>query len=739
MLYLAARKTPERERERVAALGVGRWPAKGGREEELSTPEKAEEVAVFGMSVEEPPEWLPDGWTMEVRRGKNGNIYRYYTSPVSSYTFCSKEAVMRYLNVVKVDGHESEISACSGDESPRPVRQVKNSFKWLPPGWLLEIRTQRRGSKAQQIYMSYFEPSTGSRFYSKGDVLQFVKSGKIYGPTSDQTRHCEAESLENVIAQIEFYPDGLPHGWYKEIRIKKNRSGFRRDPYYADPESGYVFRTLKDVQRYTETGEISKHAFRPRKRSLYDKYSFEEEDPLPSSANKLESPGIAVRRCLFSGQMQNSNGEAVIDTDELDEKPNLSSLDHASLPYFHGSSSVGSVPNINHAVEENTTKSERMSGPVTGDLSEPAEHSRGMENKERNEVLMPAFGKSDSIQRFKKKAKKGRPRVLKRERFIKKPSEPANRALDSLEWEQLDLGDEIQPVKPSEMSDKEPNEPADMAPEQLLIEYPTQWEDAESLEQENGVLPEGELLGKNMIQGPEQKLLLEPEDVKKSSPSEKKQAKPDGGAINGGSSKAKTRKAAAQQPRRASKRLAGLEAGPPADDLRICYRFRWAMSKLRTDQTKDIVVLEDQETEEQNGEAALGEQAGEAGEPTDDKVVGSPLTLSFGDSWPDPCLEFAFKTLAGDIPVLEESLEIQNFLDRQLSSVQNSNKSVLASSAFAASPESSSQAELPVKPGSPDKICSSSREEESPSPTKNRLQSSGKVIRQYRRGTKLNQ
>nr|XP_010934848.1 uncharacterized protein LOC105054908 isoform X2 [Elaeis guineensis] len=638
------------------------------------------------MSIEEPPEWLPDGWTMEVRRGKTGNIYRYYTSPLSSYTFCSKEAVMRYLNVVKVDGHESELSARSGDESPRPVQQVKNSFKWLPPGWLLEIRTQRCGSKARQIYKSYFDPSTRSRFYSKGDVLQFVKSGKIYSPTSDQKRHCESESPEHVIAQIEFYPDGLPDGWYKETRIKKNRSGIRKDP-------------------------------------------------LPSQAKKLKSPGIAVRRCLFSEQTQNSNGEVVIRTDEPDEKPNLSSLDHASLQCIHGSLSVCSVPNISHA-EEKATKSERMFGPVIDNLSEPGKHLTGMENKEGNEVLLRAFKKSNSIQRFKKKAKKGRPR--RQEKFIEKSSEPANRSLDSLERKLLDLGDEIQPVlaveKSSEMSDKEPNEPADMAPEQLLIEYPTQWETAESLEQENGKLPEGELLGNNKIEGPEQKL-LPPEDVK-SSPAEEKQPKPDGEAINGGSSKAKTKKAATQ-PRRASKRLAGLKAGPPADDLRIGYRFRWAMSRCRSDQTEDVVVLEKQETEEQSGKAASREQA-EAGKPTDDKLE-SPLTSPFGNSWPDPCLEFAFKTLTGDIPVLEKSLEIQNISDHQLSSVQNSNPSVLASSTFAGGPESSSQAELPLQPGSLDKNCSSSREQERQSSTKNRPESSGKVIQQYRRATKLHQ
>lgn len=52
---------------------------------------------------------------------------------------------------------------------------------------------------------------------------------------------------------------------------------------------------------------------------------------LPSSAKNPKSPGTAVRRCLFSGDTQNSNGEVVIDTDEPDEKPNLSCLDHASL------------------------------------------------------------------------------------------------------------------------------------------------------------------------------------------------------------------------------------------------------------------------------------------------------------------------------------------------------------------------------------------------------------------------
>lgn len=35
--------------------------------------------------------------------------------------------------------------------------------------------------------------------------------------------------------------------------------------YYTDPKSGYVFRSKKDVLRYLESGEISRHALKPKK------------------------------------------------------------------------------------------------------------------------------------------------------------------------------------------------------------------------------------------------------------------------------------------------------------------------------------------------------------------------------------------------------------------------------------------------------------------------------------------
>lgn len=44
--------------------------------------------------------------------------------------------------------------------------------------------------------------------------------------------------------------------------------------YYTDPVSRHVFRTLKSVINYLETGQITKHAYIPR-RSVTDMYSFD--------------------------------------------------------------------------------------------------------------------------------------------------------------------------------------------------------------------------------------------------------------------------------------------------------------------------------------------------------------------------------------------------------------------------------------------------------------------------------
>ncbi|CAO2176134.1 unnamed protein product [Urochloa humidicola] len=58
---------------------------------------------------------------------------------------------------------------------------------------------------------------------------------------------------------------GLPDGWRKEYRPRK--IGSFQDPFYIDPVSGYEFRSIKDVHRYLETGDINQCIIRPKKSS----------------------------------------------------------------------------------------------------------------------------------------------------------------------------------------------------------------------------------------------------------------------------------------------------------------------------------------------------------------------------------------------------------------------------------------------------------------------------------------
>ncbi|KAJ0267258.1 Methyl-CpG-binding domain-containing protein 13 [Hirschfeldia incana] len=54
--------------------------------------------------------------------------------------------------------------------------------------------------------------------------------------------------------------EGLPEGWIKKLVIS-NRSGRkRRDPFFIDPQSEYIFPSFRAASRYVETGDIGHYA-----------------------------------------------------------------------------------------------------------------------------------------------------------------------------------------------------------------------------------------------------------------------------------------------------------------------------------------------------------------------------------------------------------------------------------------------------------------------------------------------
>ncbi|CAD6244892.1 unnamed protein product [Miscanthus lutarioriparius] len=94
----------------------------------------------------EPPDWLPDGWIMEVYRTEDGTIIRYYTSPISNYTFNTKSEVLEYL-FSRTDGRMLE-SKERGAEN-----KLQRQHEWLPKGWVMEVRAG--GEKTDKMYKVY--------------------------------------------------------------------------------------------------------------------------------------------------------------------------------------------------------------------------------------------------------------------------------------------------------------------------------------------------------------------------------------------------------------------------------------------------------------------------------------------------------------------------------------------------------------------------------------------------------
>ncbi|KAH6769062.1 methyl-CPG-binding domain protein 13 [Perilla frutescens var. frutescens] len=62
--------------------------------------------------------------------------------------------------------------------------------------------------------------------------------------------------------------DGLPSGWTKEIRITHSGDRTRKDPFYIDPVSGYIFRSKPDALRYLQTNDIRSCILKPQKKEL---------------------------------------------------------------------------------------------------------------------------------------------------------------------------------------------------------------------------------------------------------------------------------------------------------------------------------------------------------------------------------------------------------------------------------------------------------------------------------------
>ncbi|XP_071686308.1 uncharacterized protein [Rutidosis leptorrhynchoides] len=200
------------------------------------------------------------------------------------------------------NGTETEMKTDEGTiECPKPVRSISGgSFSalkqevidWLPEGWTFEVLSKSSGQK----YKVFMESASGKKFYSKPQVLSYLSNGsssnsrkrkenkpvaaydsvqnsgsgdvgrpKRVKKKNDDTPKSKSKAEADYEEVVTASPaDGLPPGWIKEIRTKIYSTHQRRDPFYTDPVSGYIFRSKLDAMRYLETGDVNLCAIRPK-------------------------------------------------------------------------------------------------------------------------------------------------------------------------------------------------------------------------------------------------------------------------------------------------------------------------------------------------------------------------------------------------------------------------------------------------------------------------------------------
>ncbi|CAK9141856.1 unnamed protein product [Ilex paraguariensis] len=192
-----------------------------------------------------------------------------YIDPVSRSKFYSKAELSQYLETVKCNnGTPKEKEIDTGSISNSAVK-IDESPEWLPHGWIMEVKTKKNGSQ----YKCYIDPATGHKCYSKPELSRYLKGVKC---NSGKTKE-DIGSISNVVDEI-LSLEGLPPGWIKAIRTRKYGNGIKKDPYYFDPESGYMFRSTLDAKRYLDTGDIATCKIKPQKRDNNDMVAPKNDD-----------------------------------------------------------------------------------------------------------------------------------------------------------------------------------------------------------------------------------------------------------------------------------------------------------------------------------------------------------------------------------------------------------------------------------------------------------------------------
>ncbi|KAL7594688.1 hypothetical protein Lser_V15G30907 [Lactuca serriola] len=244
------------------------------------------------MADDDWPEWLPSGWTIQIRK-IDGRKVKCYIDP-EGHKFYSKPQVERHLNAIRNSIVVAETEGLLASKPKRGRRRKIEDSNWLPDGWNVEVKYRSCGKE----YKVFMDPINGHKFFTKQQILKYLanKANTNNSPAEEKkgdktpikleesqiTEPIEAKKTNETSASsaiTESTPDyevisrtpadGLPPGWIKEIRATQHGSEKKKNLFYADPLSGYIFFSKLDALCYLDTGgDIKKCAMRPLRRDM---------------------------------------------------------------------------------------------------------------------------------------------------------------------------------------------------------------------------------------------------------------------------------------------------------------------------------------------------------------------------------------------------------------------------------------------------------------------------------------
>ncbi|CAI9093985.1 OLC1v1029613C1 [Oldenlandia corymbosa var. corymbosa] len=133
---------------------------------------------VFESSVEE----LPPGWKEQVKVYSSGRKVKCYTHQEKGLKLYSKTEVLSYDKMRSSEGTLQLVTEQKQESSPSKSKDdpiaVDDELlpEWLPRGWMVDPRSRKNGPSAGSTYKIYVELKTGRKFRSKTQVMKYLES-----------------------------------------------------------------------------------------------------------------------------------------------------------------------------------------------------------------------------------------------------------------------------------------------------------------------------------------------------------------------------------------------------------------------------------------------------------------------------------------------------------------------------------------------------------------------------------